>query len=175
MAKRGRKRKVGPRKPCGRLQQASAPGPTEEAIERRKAVGGPENVRNQQHGTLVGIWHMQGRITDEQRDAGLRLLRLVETVDRLFGGPAPPTAVSLDDLGGRTLAEDDEEAYAETMARYNDAKGVLGRLDQHGHHRTATLALVRNQVVAKDEEPMVRAALQVLANKAARRKLAQAA
>ena len=85
MAKRGRPRKDGARKPCGRLREPKDIG-SDMALAHRAAIVGAKNATDFRAGYPLGILYLRGEIDQAEHDAGLIY---AGTRAIVYGSPMP--------------------------------------------------------------------------------------
>ncbi len=130
MAKRGRPKKSGDRKPCGRLRAANDNAAAELVMLRRAELVGAENAKSADAGHPLGILKLRGRITEAECDAGLVFAKLHAIV---FGSGQNPrsnlaAAVAQTSDALSDLADDDRATMirrAERMLRESYARGYV--------------------------------------------------
>lgn len=124
-ARGGRPRKpieAAERKPNGRTRDRSDPGPTAEAIERRREMlldcKHAGMLLSAEAGSVLGRLFLAGIITDLQRKAGQRYQRIVERYNRLLLAPRQPGVADPNRIPG---GQQGEESCAQ-VARFAQAK-----------------------------------------------------
>jgi len=118
MARRGRPRKDGPRKPCGRLRQGpSAPIIPERVLEQRRILVGAEHVRDQRASYPLGVLLLRGMLDQAQHDAGLRFAGLYIAV---FGRERVRSHLERVIYGLRGGLEREDPAWEKRQAELKD-------------------------------------------------------
>lgn len=145
MARRGRKRKVGQRKPCGRLKpEKQEKGESAQVIALRqphRRDAPPEMSDDQRAETPLGRLYLIGAVSSGQYAAARRYARIAALYHRDILAPrhSPPSiAGAFEPRWGRVLDEDDAHT------RKADYDSALEALEQAG--RAAAYAVNRMSV-----------------------------
>lgn len=126
VAKRGRPRKDGARKPCGRLREVKDRG-SELALAHRVAMVGTRNAVDLRAGYPLGILYLRGELDRAEHDAGLMF---AGTRAIVYGSPTPRSHLaefveSICGPGSLFGADRREEQDAKASRRLREATGYI--------------------------------------------------
>lgn len=159
MARRGRKRKSGRRHPSGELVREARPDDRVRTSRQPHRRTVPEDSRlDQRAESPIGRLCLQGRITDEQHDAGVRYAAVVGAYGAVIEAPA---GTSGSGRGFACLAEQAGTARACAIdpggceclarkARYDRAYEVLWAVGQRAAKAVARVAVWREECSRAD-------------------------
>ncbi len=166
-ARGGRPRKpieAAERKPNGRTRDRRDPGPTAEAIQRRREMlpgcRDASVLVSAEAGSVLGRLFLAGVISDVQCKAGQRYQHIVERYSRLLLAPRPPGVADPNRIPG---GQQGEESCAQ-IARFAQARAEYDTAFE-AVRRAGRLAQLAVRAAILEQEPAIaplRAALEAL-------------